>query len=98
MYKKHNLRVITLGLAIIGSLCAQGPVGNTVYITLDQNALVGSTTKTPGDYTIRQVTSASNPRVLEFTTNRGTKLGPTVTAIPFLQNAPPWSTKGLFDN
>jgi len=98
MYKKHNLRVITLGLAIMGSLCAQGPVGNTVYITLDQNALVGSNRLTPGDYTIRQVTSASNPRVLEFTTNKGTKLAATVTAIPFLQNTPPSSTKVIFDN
>ncbi len=60
--------------------------------------MVGSHALAPGDYTIRQLTSAANPRVLEFATNRGTKVVATVTAIPFLQNTPPATTKVIFDN
>jgi hypothetical protein len=59
---------------------------------------VGSHSLPAGKYTIRQVTSASNPRVLEFTSNEGTKLDATVAAIPILQNTPPSKTRVILDN
>jgi hypothetical protein len=72
---------------------AQGPAGDQVNVTFDRSVQVGSQTLPAGDYLIRQVTSASNPRVLEFTSPDGTKLDATVTAIPILQNTPPSETK-----
>lgn len=77
---------------------SQGPVGDEVQVTFDRAVQVGSHTLPAGDYTVRQVTSASNPRVLEFTSNHGTKLDATVTAIPMLQNTPPTQTKVILDN
>ena len=77
---------------------AQGPAGDTVTVTFDRAVQVGSHTLPPGEYTIRQVTSASNPRVLEFTTNHGTQLQATVTAIPIMQNSAPSETKIILDD
>jgi len=77
---------------------AQGPAGDVVELKLDRDAMVGSHSLSPGDYTIRQITSASNPRVLEFTTDSGTKLVATVAAIPVMQNIPPQETKIDFDD
>jgi LPXTG-motif cell wall-anchored protein len=58
----------------------------------------GETTLAPGEYTVRQISSASNPSVLEFTSDRGTKLAATLTAIPLLQNTPPSETKVVLEN
>ena len=80
------------------TLFGQGPVGDEVMVTFDRAVQVGTHTLPAGEYTIRQVTSASNPRVLEFTTDNGTKLEATVTAIPILQNTPPSKTKVILDN
>jgi hypothetical protein len=92
-YSRFSLSAILLS----ATLFSQSPVGNTVYVKLDRTTIVGSQPLAPGDYTIREVTSASNPRVLEFTTDRGTKLAATVTAIPLLQNTPPGETKVVLD-
>lgn len=80
------------------NLAAQGPIGTTVNMKLDRNAMVGSQSLPAGEYTIRTLNSASNPRVLEFATNKGTKVVATVTALPLLQNTPPDETKVVFDN
>jgi len=77
---------------------AQGPVGNTINVKLDRTAMVGEQVLQSGDYTIRQITSASDPSVLEFSTDRGTNVHATVTAIPLLQNTPPNDTKIVFDS
>lgn len=77
---------------------SQGPVGDKVTVTFDQPVQVGSHVLPAGEYTIRQVTSASNPRILEFTTDHGTKLEATVAAIPVLQNTAPSQTKLVMDN
>lgn len=91
----RNILPIALAvlLAMTYAAFSQGPVGDEVMVTFDRAVQVGSHTLPPGDYTIRQVTSASNPRVLEFTSDNGTKLDATVTAIPILQNTPPSATK-----
>jgi len=72
---------------------SQGPVGDTVMVNLDRPVHVGSSTLAPGDYTIREIGTASNARVLEFTSDKGTKMEATATAIPVVQNAPPGQTK-----
>lgn len=83
---------ILVGVAAAAAF-AQGPASDTVMVTFDRPVQVGSQTLPAGEYTIRQITSASNPRVLEFTSDHGTKLDATVTAIPILQNSAPSQTK-----
>ncbi len=86
-------------LAVFSSVSySQGPVGDKVMVTFDRPVQVGSHVLPAGEYTIRQVTSASNPRILEFTTDHGTKLEATVAAIPVLQNTAPSQTKVVMDN
>src|SRR5947209_10994121 len=81
--------------ALFMTLFAQGPVGDEIKVNFDRPVQVGSKTLQPGNYTIRQVTSASNPRVLGFTSEDGNKLEATVTAIPIMQNTPPMETKAI---
>jgi len=102
--QKVSAAVIGCLLCVAGGLLsnrmvlAQGPVGNTINVKLDRTAMVGEQILQTGDYTIRQITSASNPSVLEFSTDRGSKVEATVTAIPVLQNTPPNETKIVFNN
>src|SRR5438128_11012279 len=87
---------VTSAMAL--ALFAQGPVGDQVLVTCDRPVQVGSQTLAAGDYLIKQVTSASNPRVLEFRSDNGNKLEATVTAIPLLQNTPPSVTNVLLQD
>jgi len=81
-------------LAVWGcAALAQGPAEDRIQATFDRPVQVGSQTLPAGDYTIHQVTSASNPRVLEFTSDNGTKLEATVTTVPIPQNTAPSETK-----
>lgn len=80
------------------SVFAQGPVGDEIKVTFDRPVQVGSQTLPAGDYTVQQVTSASNPRVLEFKTQVDNKLVATVTAIPVMQNTPPSETKVILQD
>jgi len=98
MQYRAFLSATLFAAAFTTSCFAQGPVGDEVVVTFDRQVQVGSQTLSPGKYTIRQVTSASNPRVLEFTSDNGTKLDATVTAIPVLQNTPPSETKVILDD
>jgi len=92
--KSRNVLIATIAAAAgCFSLIAQGPAAEEIRIKLDRAVQVGSSTLSPGDYTIRQVTSASNPRVLEFTSDNGVKLDATVTAIPVMQNDAPTTTR-----
>jgi len=89
---------VLCNIFIAGMAFAQSPVNTAIEVKLDRGALVGSYMLAPGEYSVRQITSANNSRVLEFTTDHGTKLAATVTAIPLLQNTPPSDTKVMFDN
>jgi hypothetical protein len=105
MWGKHSLTAnrtrsaaLTLGAMALSTIAfGQGPIGDTLLVKFDRAVQVGSHTLDSGEYAIRQITSASNPRVLEFTSNNGTKLEATVTAIPVLQNTPPAETKIVLD-
>jgi len=98
MQYKAFLLTTALGLVFTHPSFAQGPVGDEVIVTFDQTVQVGSHSLPAGKYTIRQVTSASNPRVLEFTSDNGTKLDATIAAVPILQNTPPSKTRVILDN
>jgi len=87
---------VTSAMAL--AVFAQGPVGDQVLVTFDRPVQVGSQTLAAGDYLVKQVTSASNPRVLEFLSENGKKLEATVTAIPVLQNTPPSETKVILQD
>jgi hypothetical protein len=97
---QYRTFLLTTALAVVFSHTSfgQGPVGDEVMVTFDQSVQVGSHSLPAGKYTIRQVTSASNPRVLEFTSDNGTKLDATVAAIPVLQNTPTSKTRVILDN
>jgi hypothetical protein len=97
MQKKFLLTGALLALSFNSAVWAQGPVGDEVVVSFNKPVQVGSHTLSAGEYTVRQLTSASNPRVLEFTSNHGTKLEATVTAIPIMQNTPPSETKVIFE-
>src|SRR5437764_15468181 len=84
--------IIVSSILAVGAF-AQGPVGDEFKVTFDRQVQVGSETLPAGDYTVKQVSSASNPRVLEFKTDVDQKLMATVTAIPIMQNTPPSETK-----
>jgi len=98
MQYKVFLFTMALSLVISNHSFAQGPVGDEVMVTFDQTVQVGSHSLPAGKYTIKQVTSASNPRILEFTSRNGTKLDATVAAVPILQNTPPSKTRVIVDN
>lgn len=87
-----------ISLFLTSASFGQGPVGDQVKVKFDQPVMVGSHTLQPGDYLVKQATSASNPRVLEFTNDNGTQLFCTVTAIPILQNIAPSETKVVLDD
>lgn len=99
----NNKRLTQAATAVFSSILAvsvfaQGPVGDEIKVTFDRPVQVGSQTLPAGEYTVRQVTSASNPRVLEFKTQDDNKLVATVTAIPTMQNTPPTETKVILQD
>jgi len=98
--KRFAQAVMTvLSATLAFGVFAQGPVGDEIKVTFDRPVQVGSQTLPAGDYRVKQVTSASNPRVLEFTTDdNNNKLMATVTAIPVMQNTPPSETKALLQD
>jgi hypothetical protein len=73
-------------LFIGSSLFAQSPISDKLVVTFSKPVMIGDQRIEPGEYTIRQLTSAANPRILEFTTDNGTKLQATASAIPVLDN------------
>ena len=90
--------IAVLSSALAFGAFAQGPVADQFKVTFDRAVQVGSQTLPAGDYTVDQVTSASNPRVLEFKTDDDNKLVATVTAIPVMQNTPPSATKVILQD
>jgi len=68
------------------SLLAQGPVSDEITVSFPNDVQVGSRLLKAGEYTVRQLGSASNPRILEFSTDKGTSIQATATAIAALDN------------
>ena len=77
------------GLAFgLFTMCVMGqsPINDTLVVTFPNSVRVGSQTLSAGEYTIRQLSSASNSRLLEFSTNKGTSIQASATSIPALDN------------
>lgn len=79
------LKVLT-PLVLTGMALAQGPVTDKVKVTFPNPVVVAGTTLPAGEYMIRQLPSANNPRVLEFSSDDGMKVEVTTTAFPILDN------------
>lgn len=65
---------------------AQGPINDKLTVTFSNPVVVGNQRLSAGEYTIRRIDSASNPNILEFSSNNGTQVEATVTTIPALKN------------
>src|SRR5262245_57581887 len=84
-----NLRAALLTLTVVSgcnALLAQGPVTDTIIVTFDQPVMVGDRELAAGEYTIRQLSSESNPRILEFSSKDGTKVATSASTIPMINN------------
>ena len=79
---KHLLYPVLAGALLL----AQGPVNDVITVTFPTDVQVGSRVLKAGDYTIRQLSTSSNPRILEFSTEQGTSIQATATAIAALDN------------
>lgn len=78
------------GLFLFGvglmSLKGQSPITDRVTVNFANEVRVGSQTIPAGEYTVKQLGTASNPRLLEFTTEKGMAIQATATAIAALDN------------
>ncbi len=77
---------LILWLAVSLPAAGQGPVNDRLEVTLPHTTWVGSHSLAPGKYTIRQLPTASNPRLLEFSSNNGTKMEAAITTFAALDN------------
>ncbi len=77
---------LILWLAISLPLVGQGPINDRLEVTLPYTTWVGSVSLAPGKYTIRQLPTASNPRLLEFSSENGTKMEAAITTFAALDN------------
>lgn len=77
---------LILWLTIALPLAGQGPVNDRLEVTLPHTTWVGSVSIAPGKYTIRQLPTASNPRLLEFSSENGTKMETAITTFAALDN------------
>lgn len=64
----------------------QGPIADRLVVTFPNTTWVGTQSLPAGKYTIRQLPTASSPRLLEFSSESGTKLEATVTTIASIDN------------
>jgi len=83
---------LVLWLTVFISAFGQGPITDHLVVNLPNTTWVGSQSLAPGKYTIRQLPTASNPRLLEFSSDDGTKLEVAVTAIAAIENNTPRET------
>jgi hypothetical protein len=83
-YKRPALLTTAL-LAL--SVSAQDRITDEILVTLPSTARVGEHTLAAGDYKIRQIPSANNPRILQFIDRDGKKVETSISAIPALKNS-----------
>lgn len=76
------LLVLASGLGVV----AQEPITDKLEVTLPHTTWVGSQSLAPGTYRIRQLPTASSPRLLEFSSNNGTKMETAITTIAAIGN------------
>jgi len=79
---------ISLTSSLLSSmiLVGQGPVNDVMTVNFSNDVQVGSQRLKAGEYTVRQLSTSSNPRILEFSTDQGMAIQATATAIAALDN------------
>jgi len=82
------MRIFALSTWLMLGLSAfsQGPITDRIVVDLPTTTWVGSHALPPGKYTIRQLPTASHPRLLEFSSDSGTKLETAITTIADISN------------
>jgi hypothetical protein len=91
--------LITAGALVIGlaavnpTAVAQGPLYDKVLVNLPYTITIGERVLQPGDYTIRQLPSAADSRVLLIYSDNGMKFETSAMTIPTLDNRTPDDTK-----
>ena len=85
-----TFRAVCLKLFSVGALAiaasGQTPINDNIVVTFPNDVRVGSQLLKAGEYTVRQLGTASNPRLLEFSTDKGTSIQASATAIAVLDN------------
>jgi hypothetical protein len=87
------LFVLASGLGIV----AQEPISDKLEVTLPNTTWVGSQSLSPGTYRIRQLPTASSPRLLEFSSGNGTKMEIAITTIAAIGNNTPHDTSVVLE-
>jgi hypothetical protein len=95
-----SLRVFSSGVLFMLAATlapAQGPIHDRLTVTFSQPVVVGDKTLPPGEYTIRQLESANNPRLLEFSSENGMRVEATASAFATLDNLTSKETKVVLE-
>lgn len=82
----RKLRLVVVALAAGLAGIAQEPISDKLEVTLPNTTWVGSHSLAPGKYRIRQLPTASSPRLLEFSSDNGTKMETAITTIAAIGN------------
>lgn len=95
-----SLRAFSSGVLFLLAVAlapAQGPIHDKLTVTFSQPVVVGDKTLPPGEYTIRQLESANNPRLLEFSSENGMRVEATASAFATLDNSTSKETKVVLE-
>jgi hypothetical protein len=88
MHREVPFKAVGLVGVLVGALAAwaQEPINDKLEVTLPHTTWVGSQSLAPGTYQIRQLPTASSPRLLEFSSENGTKMETAITTIAAIGN------------
>src|SRR5512138_3908746 len=81
-----------VALLIVPSARGQDRINDNIMVTLPDGVQVGDHPLKAGDYKVKQIPSANNPRILQFIDKEGKTVEATVAAIPALNNTGAEST------
>jgi hypothetical protein len=84
-FPSAKFRVLLAGAICLVAL-PQTPITDSLVVAFPNAVQVGSQNLPAGEYTVKQINTASNPRLLEFSNDKGTSIQATATAIPVLDN------------
>jgi len=88
MHRDVSSKVVRLLVVLVSGLGAAGqePISDKLEVTLPHTTWVGSQSLAAGTYRIRQLPTASSPRLLEFSSADGTKMEMAITTIAAIGN------------
>ncbi len=85
LFQSTIFQAFLAGATCVASF-SQTPISDSLVVTFPNAVQVGSQSLPAGEYTVRQINTASNPRLLEFSNDKGTSIQAAATAIPVLDN------------